>query len=410
MRLTGRREFLRVSATSAAVMTFGGLAPSPLVAAAMEGSTDRILVVIELAGGNDGLNTVVPFSDDAYYKARPELAIPGSDVLRIDGEQGLHPALRGFADLLESDRLAVVQNVGYPNPNQSHFESMDIWHTCQRKTETRTDGWLGRFFEHQKSGTTDPRAIHLGHDKQPFALMSRDVRVPSIRSLDQFRLLGIDDATFRAAVSGLSDAERPDDNDLLSFVQSSTSSAIAASERLGLSGRSNQGSVTYPSTQLGSQLKTVAQLIASGLTTSVYYLQLSGFDTHSQQPDAHAGLLRHLGNATKAFLDDMDELQQSDRVVVMAFSEFGRRVQQNASDGTDHGTAGPMFLAGRAIRSGLTGKAPDLRDLRDGDLVFEIDFRRVYASVLGSWFGSDPQPLLLGDYQPVDVFRSSPGG
>lgn len=406
MRLTNRREFLRTSSASAAVITFGGLAPSALVAAAMEGTTDRILVVVELAGGNDGLNTIVPFSDDAYYKARPELAIPVADVLRIDGHHGFHPALRGFADLLESDRLAIVQNVGYPDPNQSHFESMDIWHTCQRKNETRTDGWLGRLFERQDSTITDPQAIHLGREKQPFALMSRRVRVPSIQSLDEFRLLGAEDAAFRTAVSELSDAGRSENNELLNFVQSSTSSAIAASERLGLSTRSHQGSATYPTTPLGTQFSTIAQLIASGLKTSVYYVQLAGFDTHSQQPDAHAGLLRQLGNATKAFLDDMNDLQQSDRVVVMAFSEFGRRVQQNASDGTDHGTAGPMFLAGKPVKTGMIGNPPDLHRLRNGDLIFETDFRQVYAAVLKSWFSQDPDPLLLGDFQPVDVFKS----
>ncbi len=407
MHRSDRRGFLRVSGAGAAVITFGGIAPGPLVAAAMEQTSDRILVVIELAGGNDGLNTIVPYSDDAYYKARPELAISKSSVLKIDQEQGFHPALRGFADLLESDRLAIVQNVGYPEPNLSHFESMDIWHTCQRKNETRTDGWLGRFFEASPSASTDPIAIHLGHDKQPFALSSRNVRVPSIQSLEQFRLQGADDASFRKAVAELSDVRRSSDNDLLSFVQSSTSSAIAASERLGSSVRNREGAVAYPTTQLGTQLKTIAQLIASGLKTTVYYVQLNGFDTHSQQPDAHEGLLRQLGDATKAFLDDIAALQQSDRVVVMAFSEFGRRVEQNASDGTDHGTAGPMFLAGNGVRAGLFGKRPDLRKLKNGDLIFDVDFRQVYASVLKSWFGCDPKPLVFGDYQPIDILKSA---
>lgn len=401
-----RRRFLNVSTAGAAVLSFGGLAPQPLAAAAASNSTERVLVVIELAGGNDGLNTVVPFSDDAYYKARPDLAIPKSNVLKINDSSGLHPSLKGFADLLEAGRLAIVQGVGYPDPNRSHFESMDIWHTCQRKNETRTDGWIGRFLESQKESSTDPSAIHLGYDKQPFAVMSRNIRVPSIQSLEQFRLQGSEDSAFKKAVTELSEARRGDGNDLLNFVQSSTSSAIAASDRLVTSGKNYSSSVTYPATQLATQLQTVARLLASGLKTSVYYVQLNGFDTHSQQPAAHEGLLRQLSDAVKAFLDDIDLQKQSDRVTVMAFSEFGRRVEQNASEGTDHGTAGPMFLAGASIKPGLIGNSPNLRKLQDGDLQFDIDFRQVYAATLKSWFGCDPKSILLGDYQPVEVFNA----
>jgi uncharacterized protein (DUF1501 family) len=400
-----RRGFLNAASAGAAVLTFGGLAPRPLAAAACQNATDRILVVIELAGGNDGLNTVVPFGDDAYYKARPDLAIPKSDVLKFNDSLGFHPALRGFADLLEAGRLSIVQEVGYPDPNRSHFESMDIWHTCQRKNETRTDGWLGRFIESEKNSSTDPSAVHLGYDKQPFALMSRNVRVPSIHSLEQFRLQGTEDAAFKKAVTELAEARRGEGNDLLNFVQSSTSSAIATSDRLVTSGKEYSSSVTYPTTQLATHLQTVARLVASGLKTSVYYVQLNGFDTHSQQPAAHEGLLRQLGDAVKAFLDDIEHQKQADRVTVMAFSEFGRRVEQNASEGTDHGTAGPMFLAGASIKPGPIGNLPNLQKLKDGDLQFNIDFRQVYAATLQQWFRCDPKSILLGEFKPVDVFR-----
>ena len=400
-----RRHFLKHAAAGSAVLTFGGLAPSALQAAAQQSQSERILVVVELAGGNDGLNTVIPFGDETYRRLRPKLAIAKSDVLDIGDGLGFHPAMRGFADLLEAGRLAIVQGVGYPDPNRSHFESMDIWHSCQRKEDTRTDGWLGRMLEETDTASGgDPSALHLGYDKQPFALMSRKVRVPSIRSLDQFRLQGTEDAEFKKAVHELADARREQGNDLLNFVQSSTSSAISASERLTQSNTSYKSDTTYPKSQLGEQLKTVAKLISSGLKTSIYYVQLNGFDTHSQQPDAHQGLLRQLSESVKSFLDDMDQLKQSDRVAVMCFSEFGRRVEENASEGTDHGTAGPMFIAGAAVKPGLIGKHPALSSLQDGDLKHHTDFRQVYAAAIQNWFHCDADTILKGSFKPVDVF------
>ncbi len=400
-----RRRFLKHAAAGSAVLTFGGLAPSALRAAAQESQSGRILVVVEMAGGNDGLNTVIPSGDSTYRRLRPKLAIAKGDVLDIGDGMGFHPALRGFADLLEAGRLAIVQGVGYPEPNQSHFESMDIWHTCQRKDEIRTDGWLGRVLEVTDSNSGgDPSAMHLGYDKQPFALMSRRVRVPSIRSLEQFRLHGTEDPQFKQAVQELADARREQGNDLLNFVQSSTSSAITASERLTKSNTSYTSNSDYPKSQLGEQLQTVAKLISSGLKTTVYYVQLNGFDTHSQQPDAHQGLLRQLSESIKAFLDDVEQMKLSDRVAVMCFSEFGRRVEENASDGTDHGTAGPMFIAGATVKPGLIGEHPGLNDLNDGNLKHHTDFRQVYAAVIQNWFRCDADVILKNRFKPVDVF------
>ncbi len=408
--MTTRRNFLRRAGTGTALLSLGSMPPQFLQAAAdqaVAGKTgeDRILVVIEMAGGNDGLNTVVPFADDAYRKARPGLALSEADVIRIDDSLGLHSSLRGFADLLNDGSLAIVQGVGYDNPNRSHFESMDIWHTCQRKDETRVDGWLGRFLE--SSGLpdgSDPGGLHLGADKQPFALMSRSVRVPSIRSLEQFRLNGVDREQFRAAVQELTAARGAEDNDLLGFVQSSTSSAIMASKRIEATGRKHRPSGEYPATGLGEKLKTVAGLIMSGLGTRIFYVQIDGFDTHAQQPNAHAGLLRQLGDAVRSFISDMAVQGQGDRVAVMCFSEFGRRVAENASEGTDHGTAGPMFVVGSKVRAGLIGAHPSLTDLQDGDLKHHTDFRQVYTSVLGQWLGCDPQPVVRQAFNSLPLF------
>lgn len=404
-----RRGFLQSTAAAGSVMTFGGVAPSFLQQALAGGAKDgRILVVVEMAGGNDGLNTIVPYNDKRYRDARPKLAIAKSDVLKIENGLGFHPVMSGFADLLEQNKLAIIQGVGYDNPNRSHFESMDIWHTCQRKNENRTDGWIGRYLQETDRGTmTDPAALHLGGDKQPFALMSRDVRVPSIRSLDQFRLNGGDNKSFKQAVRELADARRESGNDLLGFVQSSTSSAITASERIESTGMKYKPSGEYPSSALSKKLQTVAKLIDAGLKTPVYYVRIDGFDTHAQQAGAHQSLLKQVTEAVSMFLKDIQAHDHADRVLCLCFSEFGRRVKENASAGTDHGTAGPVFLAGNGVKPGLIGKHPSLGSLKDGDLQHHTDFRQVYATVLENWLGCDSETVLRGKYRPVDAIRSA---
>jgi uncharacterized protein (DUF1501 family) len=408
MKHVSRRNFLTTSAAASSVLALSGTAPAFLQQAASDQNSDgRILVVVEMAGGNDGLNTVVPFDNDLYHKARPKLGLSESDILKVQRGIGFHPEMRGFADLLEAGHLAVAQGVGYPNPNRSHFESMDIWHTCQRKGENRSDGWLGRFLEASGGATSsDPAGLHLGHDKQPYALMSRGVRVPSIRSLDEFRLNGSDTEGFREAVKELADARRDDSNDLLGFVQSSTSSAISASERIEAAvGMNSKASASYPSSELAKNLQTISQLILSGLKTPVYYVQIGGFDTHAQQANVHQTLLRAVSESVSTFVNDMIAHGFGERVLCLCFSEFGRRVNENASEGTDHGTAGPMFLAGTQVKAGLIGKHPRLDDLQDGDLKHQTDFRQVYAAVLRDWLSCDAESILKDAFKPIDAIQ-----
>lgn len=399
-----RRRFLSQTAGPAAALGFAAGAPLPLLASALFAKTERILIVIELQGGNDGLNTVAPASDPLYRRLRPQIALSPSEVLPIADGMSFHPALGGFAKLLEAGQLAVVQGVGYPDPNRSHFESMDIWHTCRPRGDSRADGWLGRWLEKAPLHGTDPQGLHLGADKLPLALMSRRVRVPSVNSLEEFRLRGIEDREFRDAVQSLAEAPRSE-GDLLSFVQSSTSAALSASERLAAAAKAGNSRVVWPQSPLAGRLQMMSRLIRSGLDTSLYYTTLGGFDTHAQQPDAHRSLLRQVGDAVQALLAELDESGDSSRVTVMAFSEFGRRVAENASAGTDHGTAGPVFLAGAAVKPGLHGRNPDLSSLPDGDLQFSVDFRTVYAAVLKHWLRADPTAILAGNYSPLDVFR-----
>ncbi|QDT13908.1 DUF1501 domain-containing protein [Planctomycetes bacterium K23_9] len=415
-----RREFLGRAAAGSAMVSLGAIAPDILCRAAEASRSDqRILVVVEMAGGNDGLNCVVPHSHDVYLNSRKQLRIDRSDTLAVTDELGLHPSLRGFADLLEAGHLAVVQGVGYPNPNRSHFESMDIWHSCFRKDVTRDDGWIGRYMQAMgMEDASDPPAIHLGRDKQPFALMSRDVRSVSIRSLDQFRFAKNQSMDLKAAIRELSqqreltqlvaEPELQTDagqNDLLAFVRSSTSTAINASDQVEQASKQlARSSADYPNTELGRQLQTVAKLIAAGMQTRIYYVRIDGFDTHANQAEAHAALLRDVSQGVTALTNDLKDRGEADRTLVMCFSEFGRRVAENASKGTDHGTAGPMFFAGQKLRSGLVGRMPSLSDLDHGDLKFHTDFRQVYAAVLKEWLECDPEQVLGGTFEPIELF------
>ncbi len=402
-----RREFLCRAAAGTALVSFAATAPRALTAAAAASpSGDRVLIVVEMAGGNDGLNCVVPHSHEAYKAARPKIGIKKPDTLSITDSLGLHPSLRGLADLLEQGRFGIVQGVGYENPNRSHFESMDIWHSCQRKGEPRQDGWLGRFLDAAEiSDLRDPSAIHLGAEKQPFALMSRDIRVPSIESLEAFRLRAGDTDAFRDAIRELATGHQGE-NDLLGFVQSSTSTAIATSARMESAGMKYKPAESYPSSSLGKKLETVAKLIASGLQTKIYYVRIDGFDTHANQPDAHAALLREVSEAVSALIRDADSHGYGDRLLVMCFSEFGRRVAENASDGTDHGTAGPIFIAGNKVQPGLIGDHPSLTDLENGDLKHHTDFRRVYAAVLQTWLSCPSESVLGGKFAPVKILQA----
>lgn len=411
---TTRRSFVSaVSAASAAVgsglVSLSPLAPRFLVESAAHGADrrgDSILVMIQLTGGNDGLNTVVPYQDENYRKHRASLAIGKDQVLKIDDRHGFHPALRGFAKLLEAGQLGIVQGVGYPNPNRSHFESMDIWHSAHTKVDKQQGGWLGRAFDVNTARwqkQPDTVALHLGDEPQPLALAARDTATPSIRSLERFKLETGNDPARRNMITTATQLPRESQSDLLKFVQTSSTAALATSQRLENAARDYKTSITYPQSGLAARLKSVAQLIDAGLTTRVYYVALDGFDTHSNQAAAHQSLLEQLGSAVAAFTDDLVEHGHGERVLTVMFSEFGRRVQENASRGTDHGAAAPLFLAGAKAKPGLIGQHPSLTDLDDGDLKHHTDFRAIYAALLEQWLGWPAAPVIGEMFPPADI-------
>jgi uncharacterized protein (DUF1501 family) len=370
------------------------------------GAKDTVLVVIELNGGNDGLNTVIPFKDPLYAKYRPTLKQPTAQIKKLSDTVGLHPALAGLADLHQDGHLCVVQGVGYPNPNQSHFRSMDIWQAGSTAADP-TDGWIGRALRHVPAGPS----FHLkgSNERAPLALDGAPARVPSIASLEDFQLQlaaasGADKKAQREVIEGAakSGAGKPG---LLDFVKRTASNTYASSRRLQEIGKNYQPKATYPQTPLANKLKLAAQLIDADLGARVFYVSLGGFDTHSQQAVAHQLLLTQLSGAVTAFFKDLSARGHKDRLLVMTFSEFGRRAKENGSRGTDHGSAAPMFLVGGKVKSGLVGAHPNLEKLQFGNLAHHTDFRSVYAAVLEKWLGVKSKDVLAGDFKAADVFK-----
>ena len=366
--------------------------------AAAPGSRETILVVVELTGGNDGLNTVIPFRDPAYAAARPTLKQAAAAVRKIDEDLAFHPSMDGFSKLLEDSKLAIVQGVGYPNPNRSHFESMDIWHKATASREQQY-GWLGRAVPHLEAAG----AMHIGEGEPPLALFGGSGHAPSLRSLEQYQLRVGGDETRKRAILEKQAAAPGGGDDLLQFVRSSARQTYASAERLRQVAKSYETPVGYPATGLANRLKLIAQLIDAGVPERIYYTSHGGFDTHAAQQEMHARLLQEFSEALAAFVEDVAAHGHGRRVLVMTFSEFGRRVRENGSQGTDHGVASQMFLAGETVRPGLIGAHPSLTDLDSGDLKFHTDFRSVYATVLDEWLGIRPSDVLGGEYPRLDL-------
>jgi uncharacterized protein (DUF1501 family) len=389
----------------------GFLARSAAATPGGDRSTGRVLVVLELNGGNDGLNTVVPYADDAYVRHRPRLRIPTGSLHKLDDHVGLHPELFGLNDLWKKGELAIVQSVGYPNASRSHFESMDIWQTAMLEPDDRAAGWLNRGVGRRSSGSEEGgSAVHVGDREIPRALAGDAIAVHSLDGLDQLvRRLGMpergDTTAHRAALDRVAQMPRGEPGSHLQFVQRSQVVTYASSARIEQILRSGgrPSDAGYPDTVLARRLRLVAQLIQSGLSTSIYYVQLEGFDTHQNQPDAHAALLRELGGAVSAFYDDLRRSHEAGRVLLLAFSEFGRRLTENASRGTDHGTAAPVLLAGPSVRRGLHGPYPNLVDLQDGDPRFAVDFRQIYATLLDRWLECPSRPVLGAVFPHLDI-------
>jgi len=370
---------------------------------------ERILVVIQLSGGNDGLNTVVPFEDDAYYRARPTLAVPARDVRSLPTAQGigLHPRMAAMHRLFDQGLAAVVQGVGYPNPNRSHFVSMDIWHSGDTRGN-RGIGWLGKTLD-QIAPTTRNAMINVGRDA-PLAGQGLRTTPVSFERSEFFRWVGSDlhealeapyDRINRERLGG----EAAAGDDQAAFIRRTAMDAQVASEQVRRAVA--KGTATsFPGGSLSEQLRTVAAMIRDGLPTRVYYVGLGRFDTHAGQANVHGNQLEQFSVAVDAFQRDLKATGNDQRVLTMAFSEFGRRVAENASRGTDHGAAGPLFLFGSMVRPGVLGPRPSLTELDDrGDLKHAVDFRSVYAAVLDRWLKADSRRVLGQRFRAAEVLK-----
>jgi uncharacterized protein (DUF1501 family) len=414
---TNRRVFLKQLGT-AGIVSLGISPPQFLARAAWaleeqknKTASGRVLVLVQLAGGNDGLNTVIPHGDDEYYKARPGIGIPKPNVLKIDDSLGLHPQMTGFKELYDEGQLAIVQGVGYPNPDRSHFRSMDIWHSARPDVDYTQDGWLGRGLDLTLEGHAgEMRAMALGTNRLPLALLASKVNVPSISNLAGYHLeLGAGPEENRKLQRRLMGeiADRPGqangrESANLDFLRKTALTAFSSADKLKEVTASYKPATTYPANGLGEKLKVVAQIVAGDLGTRVIFVSLDGFDTHAQQAGAHQALLDELSSAVRAFFQDLKGHNLDQRVLLATFSEFGRRVKENGSLGTDHGAASQIFVAGPSVKAGLWGKHPSLTDLVEGDLKFHTDFRSVYATLLTKVLDWPAEKVLGGAFPLVD--------
>jgi uncharacterized protein (DUF1501 family) len=383
--------------------TSAALSAQALQGTSVETHPNRILVVIELSGGNDGLNTVVPFGDPAYYRARPKLGITEREVIKVADGYGFHPSMVGFERLYKDGRLAVIHGCGYDHPSLSHFSSMGFWHTGVPNGGEPL-GWLGRLADATYPAATKNVIVNLGNS-QSLAVRGQQHSPLVFDDPGRFRREGTDDE--KQALAMLS-APRTTANATLDFLANTAKNATESSDFVRHASSSYRTPVDYgQGGGLAGNLQRVAALIAAEMPTRLYYVTYQGnsFDTHVQQADLHTRLLMYTADAVRGFTEDVARLGRGDDVAVMIFTEFGRRVEENGSLGTDHGTATPMFLVGKAVKGGFYGQHPSLTDLDDGNMKMTTDFRRVYATAIKEWLGYDQtQAVLKGTFAPMGVF------
>jgi uncharacterized protein (DUF1501 family) len=396
--LIKRRNFIRTGSLAAAGTL---LLPKFLQAIGQQhlaGKTDRKLVIIQLSGGNDGLNTVIPYRNDIYYQLRPKLGIKGDKAQKLDDETALHHSLQGLAGLYQSGEMAILNNVGYPNPDRSHFRSMDIWHTASPASEYWHTGWLGRYLDAACNGCAQPtQAIEID---EVLSLALKGNRHKGLAFQDAGRLYQTSNSRqFRQLAAHHADGDDP----LADYLYKTLAETLQSADLIFQASKRGMSSHSYPDTGLGRQLKTIASLIAGELDTRVYYVSLGSFDTHVNQEFQQARLLKELNDGVVAFVGDLKSKGLFGETLVMTFSEFGRRVAQNASGGTDHGTANQLFLIGGGLRrAGMLNALPDLSNLADGDLQHTVDFRQVYATLLGKWLDAPAENVLGQSFDLLD--------
>ena len=436
LTLHTRRDFLRSTVLGGALTwtvpaflanTFSALRASAADSAtqAATGKDSTILVILQLAGGNDGLNTVVPYSNDYYHKARPRIGVDPGAILKINDDLGLHPSLAGLKDLYDAGHLSIVQGIGYPNPNRSHFRSTEIWQTASDSEKFESYGWIGRYFDNACRGADPTVGVNIGR-QMPQAFSAATPTGVSLDNPQSYRY----NAGGKNPGGEMSDDEKsyrelnhPEDTEnsgasigalsgptlhcgsAIDFLERTALDAQVSSDKILAITRQIQNKAAYPGGQLANSLKLIAKLIGGGLPTRIFYLSQGGYDTHTNQLGQHQRLLQDMGDSLKAFVADLKEMGALDRVLLMTFSEFGRRVAENANNGTDHGAAAPMFVIGSKVKAGLHGRLPSVapEDLVNGDIAYNVDFRSVYAGVLEDWLKTKSEPILGRKFDPLPL-------
>jgi uncharacterized protein (DUF1501 family) len=358
---------------------------------------NKVVVVIQFSGGNDGLNTVIPYRNDEYYSKRPVLGLKKESSLVVNDEAALHPSLSHFRELYDDGSLGILNSVGYPNPDRSHFRSMDIWHSASDSKTFLNTGWLGRYLDAQCHGCDRPTQALEVDDVLSLALKGEYSKGLAFRRPSS--LYGSSQEKFFRDVA---QAHNPHGEEPVDYLYKTMADTISSADYIFSKSKLNPSKQQYPSTQLGQSLKTIAGLIFSDINTRVYYVSLGSFDTHVMQAAQQKRLFTELNDALKAFTADLKQNNRFDDVLTFTFSEFGRRVAQNASGGTDHGTANNMFFVSGALKQkGLINSLPDLKDLQDGDLKYNVDFKSVYATVLNKWLEADDEKILGQRYETL---------
>lgn len=387
-----RKEFLQIGSLATASL----MLPKFLKAFEQKNMVppgNKVVVVLQLSGGNDGLNTVIPINNDIYYRERPRLGIAKDKAVILTGEVGLNPALESFKGLYDDGNLGILNSVGYPNPDRSHFRSMDIWQSASNSNEYINSGWLGRYLDAQCKSCDKPTQALEIDDVLSLALKGNERSGLAFK--DPRRLYSSSNERFYKDINSAHHATE----ETVDYLYKTMSETLSSADYIYQQSRLHPTSETYPATELGRNLKTIASLILSEINTKVYYVSLGSFDTHVNQEAQQKRLFTELNDAVKAFTTDLKKNNRFQDVLLMTFSEFGRRVSQNASNGTDHGTANNMFfISGGLKEKGLLNAMPDLSDLNEGDLKHKVDFKNVYATVLNKWLGTDDKMILGKQY------------
>ena len=392
-----RKEFIQLSALGSTAMLIPGFLKSAGLSKLITeaGANGKKLIVIQMSGGNDGLNTIIPYQNDIYYKLRPSLALKKKDMLALNDELAMNCALGGLRSLYDQGYVSVINNVGYPNPDRSHFRSMDIWHSASDSDQYVSTGWLGRYLDHQCDGCAKPYSAIEMDDTLSLAMKGYQIKGLALHDTGLFYTLAKGKHEMPAAATK---------NDNLNYLYKTMVETEESADYLYSKSKIYTTPLTYPNDGFSKNLKTIAELIVAGASTSVYYASLSGFDTHVNQAGQQERNLSRVSDGIEMMVADLKRAGKLDDVLILVFSEFGRRAKQNASNGTDHGKANNVFvISSKLKKAGIYNGTPDLEHLDEGDVVHSVDFRSVYATILSRWLGADDTKILGRKFDRLDI-------